>query len=288
MRLPDFDFHAPTSLEDVFDLLDEHGATAMLMAGGTDVLPSLKLGRKTCGHLIWLKRVPGLDTLVYDGTAGLRIGATALLEDVRAFPAVRQHYPALSEAIRDLATPQTRAKATVVGNICNASPCADTATPLLVYGARARISCRGRTRELPLEEFFLGPRRTALERGEVVESILVPRPAPDERVVFLKFSPRSKVDIAAVNVSVGIRMAGGTIERARIFLGTVAPTPVRAPLAEAVLAGARPDSRLFERAADTARGECAPITDHRATKEYKTHLVGVLVRRALERLAVQA
>ena len=287
MRLPDFDFHAPTSLEEVFDLLDEHGKAAMLMAGGTDVLPSLKLGRKACGHLIWLKRVAGLDALEYDDTAGLRIGATALLEDVRDFPATRDHYPALSDAIRNLATPQTRAKGTVVGNICNASPCADTATPLLVYGARARISSRGNTRELPLEEFFRGPRRTALERGEVVESILVPKPASDQRAVFLKFSPRSKVDIAAVNVTVGLHLDGGTIERARIFLGTVAPTPVRAPQAEAVLEGARPDSRLFERAADTARGECAPITDHRATREYKMHLVGVLVRRALEQLVVQ-
>jgi carbon-monoxide dehydrogenase medium subunit len=132
----------------------------------------------------------------------------------------------------------------------------------------------------------VGPRRTALERGEVVERILVPRPTPDQRAVFLKFSPRSKVDIAAVNVTVSVRLEGGTIERARIFLGTVAPTPVRAPQAEAVLVGARPDSRLFERAADTARRECAPMTDHRATKEYKTHMVGVLVRRALEQLVV--
>jgi carbon-monoxide dehydrogenase medium subunit len=286
MRLPDFDFHVPTSLEEVFDLLDEHGGEAMLMAGGTDVLPSLKLGRKACGHLIWLKRVPGLDTLEYDDAAGLRIGATALLEDVRTFPATREHYVALSDAIRNLATPQTRAKGTVVGNICNASPCADTATPLLVYGARARISSRRGTRELPLEAFFLGPRRTALERGDVVESILVPKPAPDQRAVFLKFSPRSKVDIAAVNVSVGLQLEGATIRRARIFLGTVAPTPVRAPLAEAVLAGATPNAQLFERAADTARGESAPITDHRATREYKTHMVGVLVRRALERLVV--
>ncbi|MEW5980768.1 MAG: xanthine dehydrogenase family protein subunit M [Acidobacteriota bacterium] len=288
MRLPDFDFHVPTSLEEVFDLLDEHAGAAMLMAGGTDVLPSLKLGRRTCSHLIWLKRVPGLDGLAYDDTEGLNIGATALLEDVRVFPATREHYVALSDAIRDLATPQTRAKGTVVGNICNASPCADTATPLLVYGARVRISSRRGTRDVPLEDFFRGPRRTALELGDIVERILVPKPAPGERAVFLKFSPRSKVDIAAVNVSVGIRLVGGIIERARVFLGTVAPTPVRAPRTEAVLAGARPDLRLFERASGTAREECAPITDHRATKEYKTHMVGVLVRRALERLVVQA
>jgi len=288
MRLPDFDFHAPTSLAEVFDLLDEHGGTAMLMAGGTDVLPSLKLGRKSCGHLVWLKRVPGLDGIEYDDAAGLSIGATALLEDVRAFPATREHYAALSDAIGGLATPQTRAKATVVGNICNASPCADTATPLLVYGARARVHSRGGTRDVPLEEFFKGPRRTVLGPGDVVESIRVPKPAQDERAAFLKFSPRSKVDIAAVNVSVGITFDGGTIGHARIFLGTVAPTPVRAPHAEAVLKGAKPDAQLFERAADAARGECAPITDHRATKEYKTHMVGVLVRRALERLVVQA
>lgn len=288
MRLPDFEFHDPTSLDEVFDLMDEHGDAALLMAGGTDVLPSLKLGRKSCSHLIWLKRVPGLNALRYDEADGMRIGATAHIEDVGAFPATRERYAALAEAVKTLATPQTRAKGTVVGNLCNASPCADTATPLLTYGARARIVRRGGERELPLEEFFKGPGVTALEPGELIESLVVPQPPADQRAAFLKFSPRSKVDIAAVNVCVGVRLSGETIESARIFLGTVAPTPVRAPKTEALLAGARPDPRLFEEVAQTARGECSPITDHRATKEYKIHMVGVLVKRALQGLVVTA
>ena len=107
MRLPDFEFHDPTSLDEVFDLMDEHGDAALLMAGGTDVLPSLKLGRKSCSHLIWLKRVPGLNALRYDEADGMRIGATAHIEDVGAFPATRERYAALAEAVKTLATPQT-------------------------------------------------------------------------------------------------------------------------------------------------------------------------------------
>jgi len=286
MRLPDFDFHEPGSLDELLALLERLGDSALMMAGGTDVLPALKQGRRTCDHLIWLKRLPELETLRFDEGSGLTIGAMSRLEAVRALPATRERYPALAESIRNLATPQTRAKGTVAGNICNASPCADTATPLLAYGARARIAGRGGRRELPLEEFFRGPGQTALERGEVITEIVVPVPPADQRTVFRKFSPRSKVDIAAVNVTVGLRMDGATVAGARVFLGTVAPTPVRAPRTEALLEGAKVEPLLLDRVARTAREECAPITDHRATKEYKLHMVGVLVRRAVEEAAV--
>lgn len=282
MSLPAFDFHTPATLEDVFGLLAEHGSEAQLMAGGTDLLPSLESGKRHCRHLVWLRRVPALDTIAFDPRDGLRIGASALLADVMAAPAVREHYPALAAAIHTLATPQVRNKATLAGNLCNASPCADTAPPLLALDARVRLAARGGRRELALADFLLGPRRTALAPGEILESVLVPPPPPGLRSAFLKFSPRSRVDISAVSVAVAFRHDGGHARGVRIALGTVAPTPLRARAAESRLEGQPPDALAFAAAAAAARGECRPIDDFRASAVYKTHLAEVLTRRALQ------
>ena len=288
MRLPAFEYHAPTRLEDVFALLDEHGPAAKLMAGGTDLLPGLKSGKRHCEHVIALKGVEELEGFSFDEKGGLDIGARTLLCDIGGSETVAEHYPALAKAITTLATVQVRNKATVAGNLCNASPCADTATPLLAYGARAVLRGPGGARELPLEEFFLGPGQTAIGENEVLERLVVPRPAAGLRSTFLKFSPRSRVDIAAVNMSLTLLLKGKTIESADLFLGTVAPTPMRAIQTEKVLVGAAISPELFERAACAARDECKPITDFRATAEYKRRIVHVMTRRALETLTTEA
>lgn len=284
MRLPAFEYHAPRALDEVLALLAQHGSAAKLMGGGTDLLRNLQMGKIRCEHVIGLRRVRELDALTFDAVRGLRIGAGALLDDVGRNAAVREHFPALAAAIDTLATVQVRHKATVAGNLCNASPCADTATPLLAYGARVTLAGLGGRRELALEDFVLAPGKTALAPQELLESLHVPTPEPGVAARFLKFSHRSRVDIAAVNLTLALRLEAGVIRHARLFLGTVGPTQLRAVTAEKLLLGARPSAELIDAAACAARDESRPISDFRATREYKLKLVYALTRRALEAL----
>ena len=283
--LPDFAWHAPTTLDEVVGLLEDLGPEALLMAGGTDLLPRMKAGRLSCTDLVGLSRVEDFDRVAYDPEEGLTIGAGAVLADVAAFEAVRQHYGVLARAISTLATPQTRHKATVAGNLCNASPCADTAPPLMALGSTVEVSGPVGTREQPLEHFIVGPGQTTLGPAEVLACIRVPVPPVGLRTTFLKHSPRSRVDISAVSVAVALGLAGGRVDRVDLFLGTVAPTPMRAAAAEAVLAGQVLDPELIARAAAAAPPECRPMTDMRASKAYKERMVEVLVRRALGELS---
>jgi len=288
VRLPPFEFHAPTALEQVFELLATYGAAARLMSGGTDLLPGLRTGKVRCEHVIALKRVAGLGGLEFDPARGLAIGAGAILADVGRHPATRTHYPALASAIDTLATVQVRNKGTVAGNLCNASPCADTATPLMALGARVVLAGPDGRREVGVEEFLVGPDHTRLAQVELVERILVPPPRAGLRTIFQKISPRSRVDIAAVNMTLALTTKGGAFEHVALFLGTVAPTPMRAARAEKALEGREINAENIEAAALAARAECRPITDLRATKEYKAHIVYVLTRRALQTLTAEA
>ncbi len=293
MSLPRFEVHRPQRFSVLFDLLEALGDDARLMAGGTDLLPRMAAGRERCAHLVALKWLEGIDRVEFDAAARtLRIGATALLADVAAEPVVQRDYTVLATAIDELATPQVRNKATVAGNLCNASPCADTAPPLLVLNARVELRRRGGERDLPLADFFRGPRQTAVEPGEVMTAIRVPLPAAGWRSSFLKFSPRSRIDISAVSVAAGFRVEAGRLHDVRIALGTVAPTPLRARRAEALLEGAEAAALaatdLAATAGREARAESRPITDFRATREYKEHLVEVLTQRALRNLVKEA
>jgi len=286
MRLPPFDYHAPHTLEELLTLLAQHGPAARVMGGGTDLLRALKTGKVCCEHLIGVKGVQELGGVEFDEIQGLRVGAHAVLADVERHPAVRARYPALAAALDTLATVQVRHKATVAGNLCNASPCADTATPLMAHGARLELVRPSGQREVRVEEFFRGPGRTLLEADEVVTCIRVPPPRARLRTHFSKFSPRSRVDIAMVNLTVAMVLDGDLVEHVELFLGTVAPTPMRALRTEAVLRGQRLDAERIRAAAAAAQAECRPITDMRATKEYKARLVHAMTQRALESLAV--
>jgi carbon-monoxide dehydrogenase medium subunit len=281
VRLPAFELHRPSRLDELFELMAAHGPAARLMSGGTDLLPSLKRRKHACGHVVALKGIAELDGLDFDATRGLEIGANTILIDVARHAVVRERYPVLASAIDVLATPQVRHKATVAGNLCNASPCADTATPLMALGALAVLRSPSGTREVKVEDFIHGPGRTALAESEVLASVRVPVPPADLRTTYSKFSPRSRVDIAAVNLTLALRMREDVIEALDLFLGTVAPTPMRAARAEALLRGQTASVELCARAARAARGECRPITDVRASAEYKAELVEVLTRRAL-------
>jgi len=289
MILPDFDFYAPSSLDELFQLMQELGPAASVMAGGTDLLMALKSGRRSSEHVVSLKGIAELDGLGYDDSAGLTIGANTALADVATYGPALEQYSSLVDSIETLATPQIRQKATVAGNLCNASPCADTAMSLMALSARALIiGPGGSSREVPVEDLLIGPRQTSLREFEIVHSVIVPPPREHQRSMFMKHSRRSKVDIAATSICIALVQKNAVIDHVDIFMGSVAPRPLRARKAETVLTGQSPAPELFRRAAEAAQSECKPISDLRASADHKLHMIGVMARRILEQLTVQS
>lgn len=281
--LPPFDYHRPTSLGEALGLLQTHGREARILAGGTDLLAKLRSGSLVASHLVSLSRVEELNAITFDEKAGLTIGAAATVSEVGRHAAVRACYPVLASGCSVLATPQIRNMATVAGNLANAAPCADTACPLHVYDARLVIASASGEREVPLAEFFRGPGAVNLEAGEMVKQILVPPPPAGAGGSYQRISGRSRVDISAAMTAALVVLDADQkkIATARLALGSVAPTPMRAREAEAILVGAEPTPEVIERAAQSCEKEAAPIDDVRASAVWRTVMVRVLSQRAI-------
>ncbi|HLF90683.1 MAG TPA: xanthine dehydrogenase family protein subunit M [Anaerolineales bacterium] len=274
-----FNYRTPTSLPEALDLLARENASAHVIAGGTDMVLNMRNGLKAPKTVINLKRLPELKGIAYEEGRGLRIGALTTLREVHRSPLIQMHYPALSHAASRMASEQIRAFATVGGNLCNGSPSADTAPPLIAFDAIVHLVSLAGTRTLPLKDFFTGPGTTALQPGELLQEITVP--PPNGKTIFIKHIPRAYMDISVVCVAVRLLMVNGVCQEARIVLGAVAPTPLQARAAEASLSGKRLDADLIEEAAQTAAKESHPIDDAKGSAWYRKQMVGVIVRRAL-------
>jgi CO/xanthine dehydrogenase FAD-binding subunit len=281
MSLSRFDYYAPEGIEDACRLLMELGGGAVVMAGGTDILLKIRRGLLKAKAVVDLQKIKGMNRISFEEGEGLTIGAMARLADVEIHPVIKDKYPAVADAARATANVQIRNMGTVAGNLCNAAPSAENAPVLIAMGAKVTLTAVKGQRELPLEEFFKGPGLTAIDEGEVLTSIHVPIPPAGSGASYKHISPRSKVDISAVGVGVMLTMNGDICEEAKIALGAVAPIPMRAIKAENVIKGGRISSDLLEKAGLEASGECAPITDVRATAEYRRKMVAVLTIRAL-------
>jgi CO/xanthine dehydrogenase FAD-binding subunit len=283
-RLPRFDYIVPKTLDEALKALNEHKGSAKLLAGGTDLVPQLKKRElKTPGYVIDLKSIPGLDGISYDAQ-GLQIGPLATISSIAQSPEVQERYPMLVQAALGMASPQVRNRGTFAGNICNAVPSADSAPSLLALNATIMIKSIRGERTSSIDQFFTGPRKTMLEADEMLVGITVPKPLPASRGVYLKLSPRHSMDLAIVGVAaVGIS-ENGVCKDIRIALGAVAPTPIRAPMAEAILQGKPITSALINEAAKNAITQCSPIDDHRASQEYRCDMVYVLTKRALNQI----
>jgi len=279
-----FEYHAPTSLNEAISLLQEHGEAARALAGGTDLVVQMKEKATKFAapsHIVSLLRVPELSGVSFSESEGLRIGAGATMSQVADSPIIRERYRAIAEGAALVGSIQTMNMATVGGNLCNAAPSADIAPPLLAFEAEAVIVGPSGRRKLVLEEFFLGPGKTALAADELLAEVRVPLPPPGTGSAYDRHTPRKQMDIAVVGVAAALTMAGERIERARVALGAVAPTPVRAPQAEAALEGQAPSDELFARAADVSAAECSPIADLRGSAEFRRHIVRVMTKRML-------
>jgi carbon-monoxide dehydrogenase medium subunit len=271
-----FAYHEPASLDEAVALLS--APNAQILAGGTDLLVELKEQLRRADTVVNIKKIPGLAGFAYDAKTGLRIGALATARELEISPILMEKYRSLVQSLRELGSIQVRHRATIIGNICRASPSADTIPPLIADGASIRIRGAVGERILPLEDFFLGPGKTVLKAGDVVTEIVVPPPAADTRKIYIKHGRRKAMELATVGVAVTHVPGAET----RIVLGAVAPTPIRARRAEDLLRGKALSAELIARAAEAAVAESHPISNVRASAEYRREMVGVLTRRALE------
>jgi len=276
-----FEYYEPRSLAEASRLLIELGEDSHPFAGGTDLFVEIREGLRRCMHAINLKRIAELDGLAFDPAAGLRVGALATAREIETDAAIARCFPNLISAVRSLGSIQVRNRATLAGNICRASPSADTAPPLLADEATVMIAGATGVRKTPIAQFFVGPGKTALARGDIVVAVETPPdPSPLGRA-YLKLGRRQAMELATVGVAATLRMEGDRCLEARIALGAVAPTPMRAPMAERALCGRPLTDATLEEASRAAMAECDPIDNVRASAAYRRDMVGVLTRRAV-------
>ncbi len=282
MLLNTFEYVKPNDLGELLRVLDELKHKKMqVMAGGTDLIPALRDRSKQPEYVVDLTGAQ-LSSVIFEPDQ-VRIGALVTFARLCRDPELCEKLPALAEAAAHVGAVQCRNLATIGGNVCSAVPSLDSAPPLMASGAKFRLQSVGRERLVPAEEFFLGPRRTVLQPGEILTEIVVPL-EKGFHASFVRQGRRKALTLSIVNAAAGLATApGGEIALARIALGAIAPTPIRARRAEAVLVGRRPAPELLAEAAAVAVTETSPISDMRASADYRRHLTAVLVRRALER-----
>ncbi|WP_413848580.1 FAD binding domain-containing protein [Albidovulum sp.] len=276
---PEFAFARPASLAEAFALMKEHGPGARLLAGGTDLLVQMKMERLRPELVISLSGVKELAGIT-DGD-GLTIGAATTIWEISKSPEVGARVAALREACNAFSTVSIMFMGTLGGNLCNASPAADSAPALLVHDASVVIRSVRSERRVPLAEFFTGPGRTVLKPGEIVTAVTIPAPTAGTGSAFRKIS-RVVADISQVCAAVSLVREGGRVTACRIALGSVAPTPVRVARAEAALVGANGTAEAFAAAAEIVAADIRPISDVRASESYRRHVAQTIVRDALQ------
>jgi CO/xanthine dehydrogenase FAD-binding subunit len=281
MRLPPFEYLNAASLDEALSAWSASPGGAYL-AGGTDLLPQMRAGKRHPKLVIDVKRIPDLAGIRDLDDGGVAVGAAVPLTSVETHPSVADRFPLLTECSRALGAPPIRNRATLAGNLCNASPAADTAVALLALEAVVvAVGPRG-TRRIPIASFFAGPGQTALTPGELVTEVILPGSSLGTRGSYLRLSRRQGMDLATVGVVVACRVNGGPPHH-RVALAAVAPTPLRILESEALLD--RDGLGAADRAATIAQAACSPITDIRGSAGYRREMVGVLTRRGVRALA---
>ncbi|MDI9548953.1 MAG: xanthine dehydrogenase family protein subunit M [Chloroflexota bacterium] len=285
-----FDYVRPTTVDEAVSILARHGDQARVLSGGTDLIVALRESRRQVQVVVDIKALSETAELAYSPQAGLRLGAAVPCYRIYGDSAVAAAYPGLIDAARLIGGIQIQGRASIGGNICNASPAADSAPALIVHAATCVIAGPHGRREVAVEDFFAGPGRTVLQPGEFLVSIRLPAPEPGFGAAYLRFTPRNEMDIAVVGAgaSVVLDETRRTIRSARIALGAVAPTPLLVAAAGNALAGLPADDAAVEQAAALAEEAARPITDMRGTAEFRKHLSAVLTRRTLRAAIARA
>ena len=277
--MPAIRYEAPTSIPEAIRLMQADPA-ASVMAGGTDLLVQFRAGVKRPSAFIDIKRIPDLVQLSIDSN-GLRLGAAVSAAELGENAELIRLWPGLAEAAALIGSTQIQGRGSLGGNLCNASPAADTPCSMIVNHAECVIAGPAGERTIPVEQFILGPGKTVLARGEFLVTIRVPRPKPHTADAYLRLTPRSEMDIAVVGSAVSLTLdTHGVCTAARVALAAVAPTPVLVPDAAEALIGSRLDDGALSRAAAAASAAARPIDDKRGTIAYRRQIAGVLTKRA--------
>jgi carbon-monoxide dehydrogenase medium subunit len=284
-----FEYFLPKTPKEAAQLLKKH-PDAMILAGGTDLLVRMKGRVYRPSVVIDVKRLQKADEISFSPKTGLTLGPAVSVRQAEQSVSVLDRYPALAQGARFIGSVQIRNRATVVGNICNAAPSADTAPGIIVHGGKVNIFGPDGRRTLLVENFITGPGKRDLKRGEFVTGIQIPTPAARTGSAYVRHTPRVAMDIAVVGVGAAITLVPrhNVCADVKIVLGAVAPVPMRATAAEGVLRGQELTSALIDQAAEAAAAEARPITDIRASEEYRRELVRVLTQRMVSAAADNA
>lgn len=285
-----FDYTAPKTIAEAVALLQQGGDDARILAGGTDIIVQVRENRRKIKLLVDVKNIPEVNEISTSAKKGLVLGAAAPCYRITADRKVAEAYPGLMDAVSIIGGVQIQGRASLGGNLCNASPAADSIPALIVLEAVCVIAGPEGSRELPVEQFCTAPGKTALKRGEMLVSLKIPAPKKNSGTHYLRFIPRNEMDIAVVGAgaSVTLDKTGKNFESVRIALGAVAPTPLFVPEAGAALAGKPVSEAAILQAAEIARGAARPISDMRGSASQRKHLTGVLTRRAMEKAIERA
>ena len=272
-------YEAPQSVAEAVRLMAVDPG-AHVLAGGTDLLVQVRTGARQPSAFVDVKRIPELMSIAIDGQ-GLRLGAAAAAAVIGEHAELRRLWPGLAESVQLIGSTQIQGRGSVGGNLCNASPAADTTCALIVNRAECVIAGPNGERTVPVEEFCIAPGRTVLQRGELLVALRVPRPAARTSDAYLRLIPRTEMDIAVVGAAVSVTIdADGVCTAARVAIGAVAPTALRVPEAENALVGSSLDDGSLKRAGEAASAAARPINDKRGTTAYRRTVAGVLTRRA--------
>ena len=275
-----FNYHRPPTLKEAFRLMEKYNGLARYIAGGTDIIVRVKKGVARPDALVSLRGIDELRGIGRDSAGALTLGSMTLICELEREPVFSKGFPALTEAAAVLANPQVRNVATVGGNLANAAPSADCAPPLLALEASLTLGGPGGEREVPMDEFFKGPGRTCCDPMEIISRITLPPLADGTGMAFVKMG-RVNQDIALTNAAALVVMEDGVCRKCRLAVGAVAPVPLRLKGVEAMIEGRRIDDGLLARVAELVEREISPITDVRATEDYRRVVTGVIAGRAI-------
>lgn len=287
-RTEAFEMYQPTTLVEASRLLKDNGPGGRFLAGGTDLVIAMKEKGLLPKYIVDLKRVPGLSGIRENRDKSITIGALTTMYEIETSPLIRKKYPFLAQSAAEVGSIQIRNRATIGGNMSNATPSADTAPALITLNATAKVAGASGEWTLPLQDFFKGPGQNAMNPDEILTEITIPKTAANLVGEYIKFSPREMMDLAYVGVAVAYNYAkkDKTCSNVRIVLGAVAPTPMRAWRSEAAVEGQVLSEAVAAKAGDLAAIEAKPISDVRSSADYRRAMVGAMTKRALMNAAV--
>jgi carbon-monoxide dehydrogenase medium subunit len=272
-------YESPKTTREAVTLLSKEKGKAFVLAGGTDLLVRLRMDMIDPDLMVDIKRIPAMNEIKKTAT-GFKIGAAVSGKQLGANKALVKAWPGVVEATNLIGSDQIQGRCTMVGNLCNASPAADSVPAMIAAGAKAVVVGKTKRRTVAVENIITGPGQTSLAKGEIVEAITLPKRPAKSGDAYLRFIPRTEMDIAVVGVAVSLTCKRGVIDSARVSLGAVAPTPLLVKEAANAIIGTKLDKEALENLAAACSAACNPIDDKRGTVEYRVRVAGVLAKRA--------